>query len=435
MPNWLASLIGLMVDRCRDADRVPHHRRPDRRRHRRRTGLCGARTTLVGSLFAWLGRDVASGLVAAFEDIDLAANIRALAGSAGYILATAILIVLYVGFLFAERARFAGKLARLFPDPRRAARVDRMFQSITRTVHRYIVIKTVVSILTGVLVYIVMVAFGLEFAETWALLTVFLNFIPNIGSIIATAIPTLAALVQFDNWTPVLLLFAIIGVIQFSVGNLIEPHLMGRSLNLSPFVIILSLTFWGAIWGIVGMFLAVPIMVMVMIVCSHVPLLHPVAIVLSRDGASPLASIPAASDSPPPNRIRTCHGIALASVHVIRKRRSPASPAGIRNSAPAQISAMPGSLKPSSPGKRFSSGRIIQSSAAAKKTMATRFSGTVIDPNDDSPPVTTPLCNDPAISSLKGKITLVSRSHASGRKTMTSGMAIADHAAKDRSMS
>jgi AI-2 transport protein TqsA len=82
-------------------------------------------------------------------------------------------------------------------------------------------------------------------------------------------------------------------VIQFSVGNLIEPHLMGRSLNLSPFVIILSLTFWGAIWGIVGMFLAVPIMVMVMIVCSHVPLLHPVAVLLSRDGAPMPVKAPA----------------------------------------------------------------------------------------------------------------------------------------------
>jgi predicted PurR-regulated permease PerM len=113
---------------------------------------------------------------------------------------------------------------------------------------------------------------------------VFLNFVPNIGSIVATAIPTLAALVQFDSWTPVVLIFTFIGLIQFSVGNLIEPGLMGRSLNLSPFVIILSLTFWGAIWGIVGMFLAVPIMVMVMITCSHVPSLHPIAVLLSRDG-------------------------------------------------------------------------------------------------------------------------------------------------------
>lgn len=239
---------------------------------------------LVTAMFAWLGDDAAAGIVAAFEEIDLAAYIRALAGSAGYILATAVLIVLYVGFLFAERTRFSGKLARLFTEPRQAAQFDRIYRSITRNVHRYVLIKTVISILTGVMVYVVMEGFGLQFAETWALLSVFLNFIPSIGSIIATAIPTLVALVQFESWTPVLLIFIIIGLIQFSVGNLIEPQLMGRSLNLSPFVVILSLTFWGAIWGIVGMFLAVPIMVMVMIVCSHVPPLHPVAVLLSRDG-------------------------------------------------------------------------------------------------------------------------------------------------------
>jgi predicted PurR-regulated permease PerM len=239
---------------------------------------------LVTSVAAWLGKDLAAGIVAAFEDIDLAAYVRALAGSAGYSLATAILIVLYVGFLFAERAYFTSKLANLFPEADRAERVEDIFRSITRSVHRYVLIKTVVSVLTGLLVYGVLELFGLEFAETWALLTVFLNFVPNIGSIVATAIPTLAALVQFDSWTPVVLIFTFIGLIQFSVGNLIEPGLMGRSLNLSPFVIILSLTFWGAIWGIVGMFLAVPIMVMVMITCSHVPSLHPIAVLLSRDG-------------------------------------------------------------------------------------------------------------------------------------------------------
>jgi AI-2 transport protein TqsA len=239
---------------------------------------------LVTAVAAWMGEDVADGIVAAFEDIDLAAYVRALAGSAGYTLATAVLIVLYVGFLFAERAHFTSKLANMFPDADRAERVEDIFRSITESVHRYILIKTVVSVLTGILVYIVLEFFGLEFAETWAILTVFLNFIPNIGSIVATAIPTLAALVQFDSWTPVLLVFGIIGAIQFSVGNLIEPALMGRSLNLSPFAIILSLTFWGAIWGIVGMFLAVPIMVVTMIACSHVPSLHPVAVLLSRDG-------------------------------------------------------------------------------------------------------------------------------------------------------
>jgi predicted PurR-regulated permease PerM len=284
MPNWLASLIGIgfimaamltvfsiiagQIDAVIAAGPAYVARGQE----------------LVTSVFAWLGHDVATAVVAAIEDIDLPAYVRALAGSAGYSMATAILILLYVGFLFAERAYFTSKMANLFPEADRAARFERLVESITKSVHRYILIKTVVSVLTGLLVYAVMQTFGLEFAETWALLTVFLNFIPNVGSIVATALPTLAALVQFESWTPVVLIFTFIGLIQFSVGNLIEPGLMGRSLNLSPFVIILSLTFWGAIWGIVGMFLAVPIMVMVMITCSHVPSLHPIAVLLSRDG-------------------------------------------------------------------------------------------------------------------------------------------------------
>jgi AI-2 transport protein TqsA len=139
-------------------------------------------------------------------------------------------------------------------------------------------------------------AVGLEFAETWALLTVFFNFIPNIGSIIATLVITAAAFIQFEAWEPILIVFGGVGVIQFMIGNVIEPSVMGRSLRLSSFVVILSLTFWGAIWGIVGMFLAVPIMVMIMIVCSHVPSLRVVAILLSREGEPVKAERP----SPPP---------------------------------------------------------------------------------------------------------------------------------------
>lgn len=284
MPNWLASLIGILVviavmltmfqiissqiDALIAAGPLYVARGQE----------------LVTAIFGWMGEDAAAGVVAAFEEIDIAAYIRALAGSAGYILASAVLIILYIGFLFAERTRVSSKLVQLFRDPHQRLQMERILSSIVRNVHRYILIKTVVSVSTGILVYIVLQSLGLEFAETWALLAVFLNFIPNIGSIIATAIPALVAVVQFDDWTSVMIVLFTIGVIQFSVGNLIEPMLMGRSLNLSPFVIILSLTFWGAIWGIVGMFLAVPIMVMVMIVCSHVPSLHPIAVLLSRDG-------------------------------------------------------------------------------------------------------------------------------------------------------
>ncbi len=242
---------------------------------------------LVADVFLWVGKDAAAGILTALRQIDIAGYIQVLAGSAGYFLGTTILIILYVGFLFAERGHFSDKLNRLIADTQRARHVDLVIDSIASNVRRYVLIKTLVSCLTGFIVFFVTWMAGLDFAETWGVLAFFLNFIPNIGSMIATALPVLVAVVQFAHWSEVLGLFLLLGVIQFSVGNLLEPMLMGRSLHLSSFVIILSLTFWGAVWGIVGMFLAVPIMVTVMIVCSHVPPLHPVAVLLSRDGKLP----------------------------------------------------------------------------------------------------------------------------------------------------
>lgn len=238
----------------------------------------------VAALFAWLGEDVAAGVLAAFQEIDFGAYLRALAGSAGNLLMATVLIILYIGFLFAERPHFDAKLAELFPDSNRAAEVGQIFAAISSSVHHYIIVKTAVSLVTAIVVYGVLVLFGVDFAESLATLAFVLNFIPNIGSIVATALPTLVALVQFGDWSSTILVFAAVGCVQFGIGNIVDPMLMGRALHLSSFAIILSLTFWGAVWGIVGLFLAVPIMVMVMIVCSHIPALRAVAILLSRDG-------------------------------------------------------------------------------------------------------------------------------------------------------
>jgi AI-2 transport protein TqsA len=125
---------------------------------------------LVTSVFAWLGEDVAAAIVAAFEDIDLAAYVRALAGSAGYSLATAILIVLYVGFLFAERAHFTSKLANLFPDADKAERVERHLPLDHRKRAPLHPDQDRRQRPDGLLVYVVLEFFGLEFAETWAIL-------------------------------------------------------------------------------------------------------------------------------------------------------------------------------------------------------------------------------------------------------------------------
>lgn len=239
----------------------------------------------IAGLFALLGDDVSQGMLAAFQDIDFGTYIRSAAGSAGNLLTATVLVILYVGFLFAERPWFDDKLALLFPDPKKARHVSRIFSSISSSVHHYMLVKTAVSALTGITVYVILLMFGLDFAEALGILTFVLNFIPNLGSIVATALPALVALVQFDGWPPVIAVLAVVGVAQFSLGNILDPMMMGRALQMSSFAIVISLTLWGAIWGVAGMFLAVPIMVMVMIVCSHIPRLRPFAILLSRDGA------------------------------------------------------------------------------------------------------------------------------------------------------
>lgn len=151
-------------------------------------------------------------------------------------------------------------------------------------VQSYLWLMTLISLLTAGLSYVVMVSVGLDQPAFWALLIFILNFIPTIGSIVATALPSLYSLLQFGDLWPFLVLLVAIGTIQFLIGNILQPRLAANTLNLSQFVVILSLFIWGAIWGVVGMFLAVPITSIAMIVCSNVPALRSVAIILSGSG-------------------------------------------------------------------------------------------------------------------------------------------------------
>jgi len=111
-----------------------------------------------------------------------------------------------------------------------------------------------------------------------------MNYIPVVGSILGTVFPSLLALIQFDSFYPFIIVTGLICLMQFLTGNILEPRVMGNRLNLSPLVILLSLTLWGAIWGIVGMFLCVPIMVIVMIVFSHFSKTRAIAVMLSKNG-------------------------------------------------------------------------------------------------------------------------------------------------------
>ncbi len=238
----------------------------------------------IASMFAWLGEDSQAAIFNAVRSVDASSYLRSAAGQASGITQATVLIILFVGILFAERIWFDTKLESLIGDKAQALRVRKIIQSIIHRVNYYLLVKTVISGITGAMVYALALAFQLELATALGIITFVLNFIPNIGSIIATGLIALVAHVQFGEPNTTLVIFAIATCIQFLNGNVIDPMLMGRALRLSSFGIILSLAFWGAVWGVPGMFLSVPIMVMLLVVCSHVPQLRPFAILLSREG-------------------------------------------------------------------------------------------------------------------------------------------------------
>ena len=216
--------------------------------------------------------------------IDLGAVLSWLSGSVGSILNEFVMIAIYVGFLLAEQRYFPHKIARLSSDEKQAAKNKILMGQIAKQVQTYMGIKTVVSLITGVISYIILQVVGVDFAAVWGLIIFLLNYIPAVGSAFGVILPALLTLLQFETLTPFVSVVVGLGATQFIVGNVVEPAMMGSSLNLSSFVIMLSLTFWGMIWGVAGMVLCVPITVIVAIVCSHFERLRWIAIVLSSDG-------------------------------------------------------------------------------------------------------------------------------------------------------
>jgi AI-2 transport protein TqsA len=193
-------------------------------------------------------------------------------------------VFLYATFLLIEYHGFDSKLANLSQDPKRVARIRDVMQAINRRIGSYLALKTVISVLLGAVSWVIMALFGLEFALLWAVLAAFLNFVPYVGSVLGVALPVLMALVQFGEPGVVLTLLLALTAAQFVIGNFLDPYVMGNSLNLSPFAILVSLAVWSALWGIPGAFLAVPITAIMTIVLSEFSGTRPIAVLLSRSG-------------------------------------------------------------------------------------------------------------------------------------------------------
>jgi len=152
-------------------------------------------------------------------------------------------------------------------------RVQKIIEKVISDIQRYISINILTSSATGLLCVFVLSLQGLGFPERWGRLIFILSFIPTEGSIVAAIFPVTMALAQSttDGFSLFLMVLVCIGALQITIGNIIEPRLMGTSFNLSPVVVVFNLALWGTIWGVVGMFLCVPFLTITTIVLSHFP--------------------------------------------------------------------------------------------------------------------------------------------------------------------
>jgi AI-2 transport protein TqsA len=218
------------------------------------------------------------------QTIDFSNYFSSLFTSITDIVGNTLIIFFYLLFLLLEEINFANKTSILFPEKEQFNRVNILLHQIEDTITSYIGLKTLVSLVTSICSFICLKWIGVDAAVFWSVLIFILNFIPTIGSLIATFFPALFCLLQFGDFYNASIVLLVVGSIQVIVGNVVEPRVMGNSLNISSLVAFISLSIWGAIWGITGMLLSIPITVIGIIIFAQFPKTKWIAILLSEKG-------------------------------------------------------------------------------------------------------------------------------------------------------
>ncbi len=208
-------------------------------------------------------------------------TLRSALGTFFSFLEQAIVVLVYLGFLLVERPVLARRVAAAF-DPSRSERILHVTQRINESIQQYLVVKTVVSALVGGLTVAVLLPFGVDYPFLWGIVAFLANYIPYIGSLIGVVLPVALCLVQYQSLARAVLVFGFLEVVHQGVGFIIEPRMAAHHLNLSPLVIVFSLALGGAIWGVVGMILAVPLAVVVKVVLENIEPTRPLAILMSN---------------------------------------------------------------------------------------------------------------------------------------------------------
>jgi len=217
-------------------------------------------------------------------DLDYQNLISGVFSSVSTLLGNFTLVIIYVVFFVFEENYFSQKLNAVFKGKGKQKSFMHVVTHVSLAMNKYFTVKTEMSLLTAVLSYLTMLILGVDFPLLWAFIIFILNYIPYIGSLVASLLPAIFAIFQYGSIWPFVYVLAAVEAIQILVGNYIEPRVMGKSLNLSPLIVIIALSFWGSIWGILGMILSVPIVSVIIIVCAQFPSTRSIAIMLSENG-------------------------------------------------------------------------------------------------------------------------------------------------------
>lgn len=227
------------------------------------------------------------------DSVDLQGVIRYSLNSLSYSAGYMVLVFIYAILFLFEKATVDRKVAALVPNPEKRREAWEAINEIIAQIGTYFTTKTMVNAVLGGICYAIFLFYGLEFAAFFAVLTAIFNYIPYVGSWVAMALPMLFAVGQFGLSYDVLMIALFLGAAQMGVGYFWEPRLMGRTLNISPVVIMFSLAVWTSIWGLVGAILSVVLTSGIMTVMAMFPATRAIAILLTNTGEAPATRVDA----------------------------------------------------------------------------------------------------------------------------------------------
>ncbi len=239
---------------------------------------------IIGDAYRVAGMDDPPTVSDLIARIDVGSYLTIVARQAQGVVMGAVFVLIYLAFLLASQAGFRRKLVGMFPERTARGEALEVFQRVRGGVEGYLWVQTVTGALICACAWVLMRAVGLPNAEFWTFVIFVVGFIPVLGGAVAGLAPPLFALVQFESYGPALILLIGLQTILFISGNVIQPRMQGDNQNIDPVVVLLSLAFWGKIWGVVGMFLSTPLAVMAMAILAEFKGSRWMAILLSGDG-------------------------------------------------------------------------------------------------------------------------------------------------------